>query len=109
MSDDKHCLMLLQTTLPKADVKRLVDLVLASRLSPCIQCVPLSSYYRWQGKLCEEEEVLMSCKVFEKDFKKLQKLIMQNHPYEVPEIIGIRLYKVAKKYKRWCEKEMDKL
>lgn len=107
----KSRLMLLQTTATKTNAEVLVEVALRSKLSACVQQTDIQSHYFWnQSKqdsleICRENEILLSFKVFKRDFKALRKLILQHHSYEIPEIIGIKLYQVFQDYKKWC-KEM---
>lgn len=100
--------MLLQTTTTKDNAKMLIAKALQNRLSPCIQQMEIQSHYVWRDtqnarKIMCEDEILLSFKVFKKDFKNLKKLVLKHHIYELPEIIGIKLYKVSKYYKNWCQ------
>ncbi|MBX7490020.1 divalent cation tolerance protein CutA [Helicobacter turcicus] len=101
-------LMLLQTTTTKSNAKLLIQTALEQGLSPCIQQKQIQSHYMWAEdskpkKVISEEEILLNFKVFKKDFKKLKKLILKHHSYTLPEIVGIKLYKVSKPYKKWCK------
>lgn len=96
-------LMLLQTTTTAKNATLLTRNVLDSKLSPCIQHINLTSHYFWDGKIMQDDEVLLQFKVFKKDFKTLKKIILKHHSYVLPEIIGIKLYKVSKHYKQWCK------
>lgn len=102
--------MLLQTTATQSNATLLIQVALESKLCACAQQTNIQSHYFWHNaqnpnllEICNEEEILLTFKVFEKDFKSLRKLILQNHSYEIPEIIGIQLSKVSKSYKKWCE------
>lgn len=100
--------MLLQTTTTESNADLLIKVVLESGLSPCIQQNKIQSSYIWgenfsSRNIVNEIEVLLSFKVFKKDFKKLEKLILKYHSYKLPEIVGVKLYKVSKAYKKWCE------
>lgn len=105
--------MLLQTTETKTNAEILAEVALRSRLSACVQRTDIQSHYFWnQSKqdsleVCRENEILLSFKVFKRDFKALRKLILQHHSYEIPEIIGIKLYKVSQDYKKWCKEMRD--
>lgn len=109
----KNRLMLLQTTETKTNAEILAEVALRSRLSACVQRTDIQSHYFWnQSKqdsleVCRENEILLSFKVFKRDFKALRKLILQHHSYEIPEIIGIKLYKVSQDYKKWCKEMRD--
>ncbi|TLD85049.1 divalent cation tolerance protein CutA [Helicobacter sp. MIT 11-5569] len=101
-------LMLLQTTTTESNAKILIKVALGCGLSPCIQQMQIQSHYMWAKdsktlEVVNENEILLSFKVFKKDFKALKKLLLKHHTYELPEIIGIHLQKVSKPYKKWCK------
>ncbi len=101
--------MLLQTTTTKQNAGVLINEALHSGLSVCVQQISIQSHYFWRVqqeqdlKVCNEEEILLSFKVFKHDFKALHKLILQHHSYEIPEIIGLKLHQISKVYKKWCK------
>lgn len=71
-------LMLLQTTTTKDNAKMLIAKALQNHLSPCIQQMEIQSHYVWRDtqnakarKIMCEDEILLSFKVFKKDFKSL--------------------------------------
>ena len=109
--------MLLQTTTTRENAETLIKIALECHLSACVHQSTIKSHYFWceeslkqndskhrdsKPKAVCEEEILLHFKVFKKDFKKLQKLILAHHSYSLPEIIGIPLCKVSKQYQKWC-------
>lgn len=64
--------------------------VVEAKLAACVNLVPqVQSVYEWQGKLCEEAEVLMIFKTSEEKYPELERKIREIHPYELPEIFHI--------------------
>lgn len=105
----KNRLMLLQTTTTEENAKVIIDMALESKLTACIQESKIQSHYLWRNnpkenfEVYNEKEILLCFKVFKQDFKALRQLILRFHSYEIPEIIGIKLYKVSSAYQKWCE------
>lgn len=102
--------MLLQTTTTQENAKTLISIALDSKLSACVQERDIQSHYFWHNaqnpnllEICDEKEILLTFKVFKRDFKSLRKLILRHHIYEIPEIIGIKLCGVSKDYLKWCQ------
>ena len=57
-----------------------------NHLAACVNIVPaIKSIYRWQEKICQEEEVLLMVKTREALFASIRREIRKIHPYEVPE------------------------
>jgi periplasmic divalent cation tolerance protein len=70
----------------------------------CVNIIPeIRSIYRWKGEVCDEGERLMLMKTREELFPKLQTLIRELHPYDVPEIIALRIEHGLPEYLRWID------
>jgi periplasmic divalent cation tolerance protein len=96
-------LLLVMTSLPdqdaaKALAKRLID----SHLAACVQLQPgVQSIYRWEGRICEEQEVVLVAKTPAQQWSTISSFIKQNHPYDVPEIIAQPITHSHTDYARW--------
>ncbi len=96
-------LLLVMTSLPdeevaKALAKRLIDYHLAA----CVQVQSgVQSIYRWEGRLCEEQEVVLVAKTSANQWPAISAFIKQNHPYDVPEIIAQPITHSDVDYARW--------
>ncbi|MCK4739881.1 MAG: divalent-cation tolerance protein CutA [Deltaproteobacteria bacterium] len=70
-----------------------------------IACMNISSgsrsLYVWEGKLCDETEVLCVMKTRLELFDKLKDRIIELHPYKVPEIIAIDIKVASEDYLDW--------
>jgi periplasmic divalent cation tolerance protein len=95
------CVVLM--TAPSADVAASIGRALVEeRLAACANIVPaVRSIYAWQGKICDEGEVLCIIKTRRVLFDRLRDRIAAMHPYEVPEIVAIDPSAVSEPYARW--------
>jgi len=102
----KYCCVL--STVP--DIKKarqLAGLLVSRRLAACVQILPgLESHYRWRGKKEISREILLLIKTKTSAYKKLEKTLFQNHPYEVPEIVCLPIAKGSKAYLDWIDGEV---
>lgn len=58
------------------------------KIAACVSVIPkIRSTYIWQGKIETSDEYLLLIKTAESKVQKLQKIVKDIHPYEVPEII----------------------
>jgi len=75
--------MLVLTTLPDSDAAaEMAKKVVGDRLAACANILPaLRSIYRWQGKLQDENEVLVLLKTRQQQFERLKERIVELHPY----------------------------
>ena len=75
------------------DLKRaseIAGILVEKRLAACVNIVPeIQSIYRWKGEMCNDTERLMIIKTQKHLFDRLEAVIKETHPYEIPEIISI--------------------
>ncbi len=59
-------------------------------LAACAQCAsaPVTSIYRWEGKLCEESERMLLLKTSRESWPSLRDRLAELHPYDVPEVLA---------------------
>ena len=82
--------------------------IVGERLAACVNIIPsVRSIYRWQGRVEDEQEVLMIVKTKKSLFERLQQRVKELHSYEVPEIIGLPLAEGSKEYLDWLGQETD--
>jgi periplasmic divalent cation tolerance protein len=76
--------------------------VLEERLAACVNQLPgIKSLYRWEGRIEDDEELLLLIKTTSQLFPALEEMIRDLHPYDVPEIIGLPLTVGSKDYLAW--------
>jgi len=81
----------------------LIDEILKLKLAACASKMDINSKFWWKGKIDEEKECLIIFKTRKELIKKLFEKIKEIHPYEVPEIIEIKVEKVYNKYFEWLK------
>ncbi len=103
MSPSEPEVSLVLSTAPNAEVGAEIARVLVEEsLAACVNIVPgLRSIYRWQGQLCEDSEVLLVAKVASARVEMLTQRIQVLHPYEVPEVISMKIQGGAEEYLKW--------
>jgi periplasmic divalent cation tolerance protein len=76
--------------------------IVVQKLAACVNIIPeIRSIYSWKGEICDDRERLMIIKTRRSLFSKLQELITEMHPYEVPEIICFTIEDGLPDYLRW--------
>ena len=95
------------TTLPNADAAaELAKTVVGEKLAACANIVPgMRSIYRWEGKVQDENEVLVLLKARRDGFARLKSRILELHPYEVPEVIAVSIDQGHDAYLNWIVRE----
>jgi periplasmic divalent cation tolerance protein len=99
--------MLVLTTLPNSDAAaELAKKVVGEKLAACANIMPaVRSIYRWQGKVQDENEVLVLLKTRQARFGSLKDRILELHPYDVPEVIAIPVEQGHGAYLDWIASE----
>ncbi|MFZ5801841.1 MAG: divalent-cation tolerance protein CutA [Candidatus Omnitrophota bacterium] len=100
------CILVLTTAPSEKSARIISDQILKARLAACVSIVPrIGSRYLWKGKRVGARESLLLIKAPQKNYAKLQRLIVKVHPYEVPEILAIPALKGYAPYLRWLSQE----
>jgi periplasmic divalent cation tolerance protein len=94
------------TTASKEDAQKIARKLVEKRLAACAQVVgPISSTYRWKGKIAEEEEWLCMIKSRSSLYEELDRTIKGIHPYEEPEIVVLSIDGGSQGYLEWLKRE----
>ena len=97
-------LIVLTTTPNIEEAESLAQKIVAEKVAACVQILPqMKSVYFWEGKIQKESEHLLLIKTLEEKFAELEKFIIANHSYEVPEIVAITAEKISDGYLRWLK------
>jgi periplasmic divalent cation tolerance protein len=92
-------------TAPTEDeAARIGKLVVEEGLAACCNIsTGLRSIYKWQGKICDEREVLCFFKTRSELFEALKTRIVELHSYDVPEVIAIDIKDGHADYLKWID------
>jgi periplasmic divalent cation tolerance protein len=79
------------------------------RLAACgnIFGAPMSSIYRWKGKVEKAREVLLILKSRKAAFTKLEREVRRLHSYEIPEIIALPITSGSSPYLDWIRESVE--
>ena len=99
--------LVIQTTLESLeDAKKLAEKLLQQRLAACVQVDgPVESMYWWNGAIESAQEYRLSIKTFTDLYPEAEKMILREHPYDVPEIVALKLSRVSDSYRSWMAGE----
>ena len=78
-----------------------------SRLAACVNVVPgLLSYYRWQGKVENDAELLLMIKTAGNLIDQVRIALETLHSYDLPEMIVLPIIGGSPDYLEWLEQEV---
>lgn len=99
--------LLVITNLPDATSARsLAATLVDQRLAACVNILsPCRSVYRWQGSIEDAEEVPLLIKTTAENYPALEAAIRARHPYELPEIVAVRIEHGLPDYLAWVAAE----
>ncbi|MSU51357.1 MAG: divalent-cation tolerance protein CutA [Opitutus sp.] len=91
------------TVANRADADRLAAGIVTQDLAVCVQIEgPITSHYRWHGKIERSEEFRLTIKCRPGQLAALEKHVLSAHPYDVPEWLAVRAEHVGEKYLSWA-------
>lgn len=80
------------------------EVLVTKEVAACVNVLSeCSSIYRWQGKVEHASEVPLLIKTTRAAYPRLESVLRELHPYEVPEIIALPVTAGLPKYLNWVE------
>ena len=92
----------------KDEANKIIALLLKKRLVSCCQLLNITSSYHWNGSIEHTSEWLVQMKTRKDLYKDIEKEIIDNHSYDVPELIAYDIVDGYKGYFDWIDKETNK-
>jgi periplasmic divalent cation tolerance protein len=96
------------STAPSREVAQVLAKALVDqRLAACVNILPCTSVYRWEGELQEDDEHLMVIKTRRTYIDDIRDLLDKQHPYHLPELVSLEVEDGSASYLRWIRDETD--
>lgn len=97
--------VLILTTVADFEVgKKIAEALVNEHLAACVNILPqVDSIYPWKGKICNDKEHILFIKTIEPIIKKVFERIAQLHPYEVPELVALKIDAIGDSYLTWMQ------
>ena len=74
-------------------------------LAAAAQIYPAESLYRWKGEVHETAEYTVVFKSLEERFDALRRMIREQHSYQLPQIIALRIDLGDRDYLAWIAEQ----
>lgn len=97
--------LVLSTFSDSKSARELGQKMLQAKLCACVNIMKVQSMYSWRGKMEDQEEYLAFFKTTRVASSKLRRALAEQHPYEVPEIVELKMSSVSKPYLSWLAAE----
>jgi periplasmic divalent cation tolerance protein len=95
------------TTETKEQAQTIAEYLVMEKLAACVQITgPITSIYRWKGKIENAREWLCLIKTRDELYNKVEAAIKSRHPYETPEIIAVPIVQGSTDYLSWLKSEV---
>jgi len=96
-------------SIPREEANKMAKAVVEERLAACVNIIPkIESYFWWDDKVQHDEESLLIFKTTQLKVEAFINYIRDHHPYEVPEILTLRLSEGLPDYLNWVIEETGK-
>jgi periplasmic divalent cation tolerance protein len=87
--------------------EKLANHLLENRIAACVNILPgVKSFYRWQGKIETDAEVLLMIKTSRDLVTEVRRVIEKLHDYDLPELIVVPIIDGSPDYLTWLEREL---
>ncbi len=94
--------LIVLVTSPKDIAESLATTLVAEHLAACVNIIPgVTSIFSWEGKVCQEEEVLLLIKTNNSSWNQLQERVQELHTYDIPEIVSVPIEAGFQPYLDW--------
>jgi periplasmic divalent cation tolerance protein len=86
----------------KQEATKIAKTLVVANLAACVNIIdPISSIYKWEGKVEESTETLIFIKTKKSLVKKVREKIIALHSYEIPCISEIELNSINQPFVDW--------
>ena len=92
-------------TAPAGEAEDLARALLDARLVACVNVTGVQSFYRWEGAVQNDAELLLIAKTAHRLLDPLIERIRELHSYETPEIIALPIVGGSAPYLDWIREE----
>lgn len=96
-----EALVVLCTCPDAATAERIAGVLVEERLAACVNAMPVSSTYRWEGRLQRDAEVLLLIKTTGGAYGRTEARLRELHPYELPEVVAVPIVRGSPAYLEW--------
>ena len=101
---------MITTTCPdKAVAEEIAKSLLEKKYAACVQILnSVDSYYVWNDAIENDREFLLFIKTTANHFSSVEKLMLEKHPYDTPQILAFETTNIHGSYADWLKNSVNK-
>ena len=88
-----------------AEAKKIAKALLRKKLIACANMFPITSMYKWKGKMTQSKEVVLIAKTKNGHYEEIKREVSKLHSYKVPCIMKLEA-EANEPYYKWLMGEM---
>jgi len=93
--------VIILTTAGKEDSVLIARALVEEHRAACVNITGVTSFYRWEGEICEDQEQLLIIKTTRDQADAVMSRIREIHSYELPEMIMLQVTGGYPPYLQW--------
>jgi periplasmic divalent cation tolerance protein len=96
------------TTVDKTEARVIGKALIESNLAACVNIIDnMTSLYRWEGKLQEDQETVLIAKTTEEKIRDLKKKVVSIHSYDCPCILTLPVSDGHEPFMNWIKDRVN--
>ncbi|TQV89195.1 divalent-cation tolerance protein CutA [Aliikangiella coralliicola] len=106
--DTSQFKLCLTTVGDKSTARQIARSLLQQKLVACVNIsAKMTSLYHWDGDIAEDDEFLLLMKTSSQKVDELRDILLDLHPYDVPEFIVLNIKDGASEYLTWINSALS--
>jgi periplasmic divalent cation tolerance protein len=105
MGEKNSSCVVITTCASAEEADFLASEIIKNRLAACVQILSVQSHYRWDGRVNQSQEKQLLIKTMGSRYAELERMILEKHSYECPEIIQLPITGGFNGYIDWIKTE----
>jgi len=95
--------VLIQATFPdRLSAEKTASFVIQKGIAACVEIdTEITSFYRWKGKICKDQEIRISIKTDERYRARIEETILSLQPYDTPVITAFSVLSLNAEAENW--------
>lgn len=103
MIEDSELCLVLTTLADEGQAREMSRELVQSGLAACVNILPeMTSVYCWEDEMHEDREIQLCIKAPEELIDDLSNWLVENHPYDTPEILVQNVDRASSDYEEWA-------